>query len=546
MSAILRDQPARRAAADGDVFGSIIERCLRKSPAERYEDAGQVHSALEIVRTAPASAPAPVAERSTAARSTRRARIGQIRSLAVLPLDSHSIDPEQDYFADGMTDSLIADLAHIAGLRVVSRTSVMRYKGTHVPLPQIARELNVDAIMEGSVLRAGNRVRITAQLIHAATDSHLWARSYERDWEDILALQGEVARAVVDEVKVKLTRRERSRLSPVRRVDRAAHEAYLQGIYHFDRGDLGRGMEFFAQSTTIDPTYAPAWGRIARGYYYLGLFGVLSPVDAFSRLKEAAWKAQDLDPELAEAYGFRAMASLYYDWNWAATGEELRRALELKPSHAELSHYYGHYLMVMGRTEEGLAACDHAIELDPFGTILTACLGWHCLFSRQIDQAVAPALRALAMDPNLFWGHLILGWAYEQQERRDDSIASYEKAIDLSGGMVLAQSALGHAFASFGQADDARAVLEQLLERRKSSYVSAYDLAAIHVALGEVDGAFHWMEEAYVEHASFLIHIHWDPRFDGVRDHPRFDAILRRIGLPSVARPHEVAVPAVK
>jgi tetratricopeptide (TPR) repeat protein len=353
-----------------------------------------------------------------------------------------------------------------------------------------------------------------------------------------------VARAVVDEVKVKLTPRERSRLSPVRRVDRAAHEAYLQGIYHFDRGDLGRGIELFTQSTALDPTYAPAWGRIARGYYYLGLFGVLSPLEAFSKLKDAAWKAQDLDPDLAEAYGFRAMASLYYDWNWAATGEELRRALELKPSHAELSHYWGHYLMVMGRTEEGLVACDHALALDPLGTIMTACVGWHCLFSRQIDEAVAPALRALELDPNLFWAHTILGWAYEQQGLSDQAFGAYEKAIALSGGMVLTIGALGHAYARFGRTDEALAILQQLLTRRESSYVSAYDIAAIHVALGDVDRAFHWLEEAYSEHASFLIHIHWDPRFDGVRDDPRFDEILHRIGLPSVARSHGGEVPA--
>jgi serine/threonine protein kinase/tetratricopeptide (TPR) repeat protein len=530
MSAILRDPPAARSSAAGDALTPVIDRCLKKNPGERFQDAGQVHTALEIIRTTRMGHQAPGHTRSS---GRPGARAGQIRSLAVLPLENHSVDPAQDYFADAMTESLLTDLAQIAGLRVVSRTSVMQYKGTRKPLPQIARELHVDAIIEGSILRAGERVRITAQLIHGATDQHLWAKSYERDVEDVLALQSEVAQAVVEEVRVKLTPRESARLSSVRRVNRAAHEAFLKGIYHFDRLEMARGMELFVESTTIDPTYAPAWGRLARGYYYLGLFGAMAPADAFSKLKDAAWKAQDLDPELAEAYGYRAMASLYYDWNWSAAGEELRRAIELKPSHAEISHVYGHYLMVMGRTGDGLAACEHALKLDPLGTIITACVGWHCLFSRRVDDAVAPALQALAMDPNLFWGHVILGWAYEQQGLADQSIAQYESAVTLSGGMALTVAALGHALARSGRTGEAQGVLAQLVERRASSYVSAYDIATIYVALEDREAAFRWLDEAYAEHASFLIHLNWDPRFDVLRPDPRLGNLLQRIGLPA-------------
>jgi eukaryotic-like serine/threonine-protein kinase len=534
MSAILRDEPATRPAQIDPSLGSVIDRCLKKNPGERFQDAGQLHSALQMVRSKVEAQPASVPQRSSATPAMREAPTGRIQSIAVLPLENHSVDPEQDYFADAMTESLLTDLAQIGGLRVVSRTSVMRYKGTLQPLPQIAAELGVDAILEGSVLRVGHRVRITAQLIHGSTDQHLWAKSYERDAEDILTLLSEVANAVVEAVRVELTPHETTRLTAVRRVDRAAHEAYLKGIYHFDRLDMGRGMELFTESTRIDPTYAPAWGRLARGYYYLGLFGAISPADAFSALKDAAWKAQDLDPDLAEAYGWRAMASLYYDWNWSATGEELRYALELKPSHAELSHLYAHYLMVMGESTKGIVACERAIELDPFGTILTACVGWHCLFSRQIEDAIPPVLRALAMDPNLFWAHTILGWAYEQQGKADQSIAEYEQAVALSGGMVLNVSALGHALANFGRVEESNAVLDQLLERRKSSYVSAYDIATIHVALKDVEGAFHWLEEAFKERSSFLIHTNWDPRLDVLRSDPRLAALVRRIGLPAL------------
>jgi len=387
-------------------------------------------------------------------------------------------------------------------------------------------------VVEGSVLRAGERVRVTAQLLHAPTDRHLWAKSYEADDANVLTLQSELAQAIAGEIRVKLTPRERVRLATVRPVNREAHEAYLKGIYHFDRLDLAKGMEYYQQAVTLDPNYAPVWGRIARGYYYLGFFGAMAPHDAFPKLKGAAARALAIDESLAEAYGYRALYYLYYDWDWAAAEKEFRRALELKPSHAEISHTFGHYLMSMGRLKEGLEVCQRAVALDPVGVILTACLGWHCLFSRQVDDAVQPALKALSMDPDFFWAHLILGWAYEQTGQFEEAIAEYQNSVSLSGGMVITIAALGHVYALSGRRQEAQHVLAELAGRAQQSYVSSYDVATIYAGFRDADRIFEWLEKAYAERASFLLHLQWDPRFDPVREDPRFHALLQRIGLP--------------
>jgi tetratricopeptide (TPR) repeat protein len=380
-------------------------------------------------------------------------------------------------------------------------------------------------------------VRITAQLIHAPADQHVWARSYDRDAGDLLALQGEIAQAIAGEVKIKVSPQERSLLAKAQPVHREAHEAYLKGIYHFDKLDLAKGMEFYEEAIRLDPDYAPAYGRLSRGYYYFGFFGLAAPKEAFPKLKEIAAIGLEKDDALAEAYGYRALANLYYDWDWVEAEKGFKRALEIMPSHTELNHAYGHYLMVVGRTEEGLESCRRAVALDPVGVIVTACLGWHCLFSRQYDEAVEPLLRALRLDPNLFWSHLILGWTYEQKGLIEQAIAEYQQAVSLSGGMTISIAALGHIYGLSGKRSQAEQVLTDLAERAKKSYVSAYDIATIYVGMSEKDQAFEWLEKAYDEHASFLIHIPWDPRFDPLRSDPRFSRLLARIGLPDIIPP---------
>jgi tetratricopeptide (TPR) repeat protein len=259
-------------------------------------------------------------------------------------------------------------------------------------------------------------------------------------------------------------------------------------------------------------------------------------------LNEAVDRALALNPDSAEAYGYRALGRLYYDWDLAGAESDFRRALDLSPNHAELRHAFAHYLMVANHGEEGLAECRGAVERDPLGLILTACLGWHCLFSREYDAALDPARRALRMDPQLYWAHLIMGWAYEQQGRFDEAIASYRVAVANSAETPMAVAALAHALALSGQAEDARQLLTALERRGRSAYVSAYDLAVINIGLGDYAGAFAALDRAVDEHSSFLVHIEWDPRFDAVRDHAEFDALLDRIGLPRIVNPPTAVV----
>jgi eukaryotic-like serine/threonine-protein kinase len=538
ISSILRDEPALDQTVLSTEIKIVIERCLAKDREARYQDGGELHEVLALCEARHIQAPTEIkkTKRSALVGSSDRAKEHSIRSIAVLPLQNLSRDPEQEYLVDAMTDLLITDLAQIKALRVISRTSVMQYKEASKPLPEIAKELNVDGIVEGSILRAGPKIRISAQLIQANTDHHLWAKSYDRDMDDLFGLQSEVAHQIATEIKVKLSPRERSRLAKVTPVSREAHDAFLRGIYHFDRLELDKGMDYFQRSINIDPAYAPPYGRLARGYYYLGFFGLISPVQAFTKLKEAAGRALELDDGQAEAYGYRALARLYYDWDWAGADREFRRALELKPSHAEISHAYAHYLMLVGRTDEGLAACERAVDLDPMGAILTACLGWHCLFSRHIDEAFDPSLKALKLAPDLFWAHTVLGWAYEQKGMFKEAIAEYQTAVTLSGGAVMNVAALGHAFGVSGDDQQAEELLTQLTERSKTNYVSSYDIAVLCAGLDDRDRTFQWLERAFEERSSFLSHINWDPRFDPLRVDPRFNQLITRIGLPDVGQ----------
>ncbi len=478
-----------------------------------------------------------------------------IGSIAVLPLENLSRDPDEDYFADGMTEALITSLAQISALRVISRTSVMQYRGVKKPLPEIARELNVDAVVEGSVQRSGERVRITAQLIHAPTDRHLWAKSYERDLGDILTLQGEVSRAIAKEIDVKLTPQQQTRLASARAVNSEALEEYFLGLYYYNRGWLENSILHFNLATELDPDFAPAYARMARCYYYVGLFGVLPPKEAFSKMKDAAMKALEKDDALAEAHGYLALAKLHYDWNWLEAERDFKRALELNPSQADIRHDYAHFLMAVGRGEESLAESKRAAELDPLSLFLTSCLGWHYLFGRQYDQAIEQSLKVLQVDPNFIWAHMVLGWAYQQKGMFREAITEFQNSIRLSeGGAIamanlgekvargrcgivlsegdaLAMAALGHVFAVSGKRREAQEVLAKLKERSKRKYVSAYDMATVYTGLGDKDRAFEWLQKAYEERSSFLVHVNWDPRFASLHLDPRFPALLRKLGL---------------
>ncbi len=462
----------------------------------------------------------------------------RIESIAVLPLENLSRDPEQDYFADGMTEALISDLAQIRALRVISRTSVMQYKGARKPLPEIARELNVDAVVEGSVQRAGDRVRITAQLIHAPTDKHLWAQSYERDLRDVLALQGEVAQEIAREIKIAVTPAEATRLAKARRANPEAHEAYLKGRYYWNKKSeqgLNKGIEFFQQAIDLDPAYAPAYAGLADAYNTLANRGYISPKDGWPKARAAARRALALDDSLGEAHASLAFGAFYYDWDWAGAETECRRAVELNPNYATVHHWYSHYLIAMGREAESLAESQRALELDPLDLSIVIHLGWHYYMVRRYDPTLRQLQAALEMDPNFPLAHIHLGFYYEQTGKFDQAIAAFQKAINLAPGSTEPLAGLGHAYAVAGRRADARKVLEQLQEFSKQRYVSAFDIAVIYAGLGDKEQAFAWLDKAYEEHASGfsgLVYLAVEPRLDPLRADPRFQALLRRMNFP--------------
>ena len=461
----------------------------------------------------------------------------RIESLAVLPLENISGDKEQEYFADGMTDALIAELGQIGSLRVISRTSVMRFKGARPQggLEEIARQLKVDALIEGSVLRSGDRVRVTAQLIGAVPERHLWARSYERDLRDVLTLQSEVARAIANEIKANLTPAVQARLARTHAVNPEAYEAYLRGRYFWNKrtGEgTKKGIEFFGHALEKDPAYALAYTGLADCYYLLADYSFLSPREAFPRGKAAATKALELDETSAEAHTSLAVIKSEYEWDWLGAEREFKRAIELNPNYATAHHWYSDYLGEMGRHEEAIAEIKRAQQLDPLSLIINTVAGVRFHWARRYDEAVEQLRKTLEMDPNFAVAHHWLGQVYEQMGQHESAIAEHQKAIRASGGSSQAVAALGHAYAAAGKRNEALRILADLNERRKTAYVSPYDIAVIHVALGEKDQAFEWLEKAYQERAAPIVVLKVDPRLDPLRSDPRFQGLLRRMNFP--------------
>jgi len=560
MAAILTEEPPELASSGKNLppdLDRVIAHCMEKNPEDRFQSARDLAFDLRAILTSSAvsrGSPLLVTARPLAKVWTAAAilagvillalllwrgglleslRPSRIEALAVLPLENLSGDPEEEYFADGMTEALIADLAKIRALRVPSRTSVMQYKKAKKPLREIARELNVDAIVEGSVTRSGNRVRITAQLIEAKKDRHMWAESYERDLPDILALQGEVARAIAREIRIHVTPEERGRLSRTGSVNPEAYQAYLKGSYYSSKRTeeaLARGIAYFEQAIETDPGYALAYAGLADSYSLLVRYGAVRPSEAMPKAKAAAKKALELDNTLAEAYASLAYASLHYDWDWQTAERQFQRAIELAPNYETAHQWYARYLTAMGRFDEAIAEVKRAQELEPLSLIINSAVGYAYYFARRYDQAIAESRKALEMDANFSRAHFNLGLAYEQKKMFPQAIASFQKAIASSGGPLM-EAALGHAYAVAGRRAEAQEVLDRLIELSKQRYVSAYQIATIYAGLGETDQAFAWLEKAYGERNNWLAYLKVDPIFDGLRSDSRFAALVRRVGL---------------
>ena len=465
-----------------------------------------------------------------------RNRPPRIESLAVLPLENFSRDPEQEYFTEGMTDALITDLAQIKALRVISRTSVMRYKGTKESLPDIARDLHVDAVVEGSVERSGDRVRITTQLIEAPTDRHLWAKSYEGDLRDVLALQSEVAQAVAREIVVKLTPKEQELLARKHTVSPEAYQLYLRGRFfwrRFSAPSIAKSIEYYQQAIEKDPAYAPAYAGLADSYA-LGSVGGggTPPMEGMPKAKAAAQKAMGLDDTLSEAHLSLALVRTYYDWDWVGADKEFERAIELNPNYAEAHHFYSHYFLALGRTDESLRESERALELDPLSPDIAWHMGWHYYYAHDYDKAIEQLNKALELDPHSGMAHVYLGLSYEQKGMLPRAIDEIEKARALVPGTPFGLWNLAHAYAVSGNRTEAKKILDQLEELSKHRYIAAYNRAIICSGLGEKDATLAWLEKAYQEHAFGIATLKLDPVFDGLRSDPRFQGLLRRIGLP--------------
>ena len=458
-----------------------------------------------------------------------------IRSLAVLPLENLSGDPSQDYFAQGMTDELITRLAQISALRVISRTSVMAYRGVRKSLPEIARELNVEAVVAGSVLLSGERVRVTAQLVQVPTDAPMWAQSYEEDLQDTLALQGKVARDIAEQIRVALNVQERSALEKSKAVNPEAYEAYLKGRYFWNKrtGDgLTRAIEYFNQAIEKEPIYAEAYSGLADSYALSGdwEYGVLSPQDAFLKARAAATKALALDESLADAHTSLAFALDLYGWDWEAAETEYKRAIKLNPGYATAHHWYAWHLMVMGRNSEGISELRKAQSLDPLSLIISADLADALCIAHLYDEAVQQGRKTLEMEPNFAVAHYELGQAFEQKHMHDEAIAEFQRAIALSGHSGAFDSNLAYVYAVSGRKDEAIKIVKDLEARHDQNPVADANVALIYVGLGDHDQAMIWLNNAY--EARFNPSVLLRPAFDTLRSDARFQDLLRRIGLP--------------
>jgi TolB-like protein/DNA-binding winged helix-turn-helix (wHTH) protein len=458
----------------------------------------------------------------------------RVQSLAVLPLENLSGDTEQEYFADGMTAELITELAKIGSLRVISRTSAMRYKRTRKPMEQIARELNVDVVVEGEVLRSRNRVRVTAQLIQTATDRHLWAEIYEHDLRDVLELQGEVAQSIATAIRAKLTPEQHARLAGNRPVNPEAYDAYLKGRFFWNKrtaSGLKKSIEYFQWAIDKDPGYAPAYAGLADSYRLLAGNESFPTREAYSKASAAASKALGLNDTIGEAHTVLADAMYQMNWDWHGAEREFKRAIEVSPGNATAHQRYSLFLIRMGRIGESLAEIDRAQVLDPLSLSINSSVGWRLLWARRFDEAIEKLQKTLEMDPSFGRAHLYLGWAYEAKGNFDKAIIELRKATlsDAGPGQL---ASLGRAYALVGNAHQAQSILKDLRERSRRSYVPPFDIAIIYAGLGNKDRAFQWLTKGCKSPDVELVSLKADLELDDLRSDPRFEELLSCVGLP--------------
>jgi len=531
---IVNENPEPLARYKSDVPGElqrIVEKGMEKNREMRYQHVDDLQADLSKLRE----------EVKSGVTKTLVTRATPSPSIAVLPFTNLSADKEQEYFCDGMAEEIINALTHVEGLHVVARTSAFAFKGKHEDIREIGRQLNVKTLLEGSVRKAGNRLRITAQLVNVVDGYHLWSEKYDRDIGeeycpgDIFAIQDGISLAVVDKLKVKLLGGEKAKLVKRHTKDIDAYNLYLKGRFFWNKRTqegYQKSLEYFQRAIERDPSYALAYAGTADCYDLLGWYDYLPPEEAFPRAKAAAEKALEVDETLAEANASLGWISANYDWDWLAAESKYKRAIELNPSYATVHQWYAEYLSYMGRHDESIAEAKRAQELDPLSIIINNDLGQVLYYARQYDRAIEQLQKVLELDPDFIIAHFFLAFLYAQKAMYEEAIAEVQKAMNLSGGgdlLMVAQ--LGTIYSSSGRRDEAKKVLDELYQLSKQRYVSPFYIALIYVGLRQKNQAFEWLEKAYEERDHWLETLKVHPMLDSLRSDPRFTKLLKKMRL---------------
>jgi len=541
---------------------AIIDKALCKDRNQRYQSATEIVAALQLLKreidsgpmareestqpvltstTGPLSStanpgPGTSTQQTGAFRRPRASKV--IGSLAVLPFENVSRDPENEYLSDGIAASLINNLATVPKLRVMAQSTVFRYKGREIDPQAVGRELNVRAVLTGRVMQSGGALRIGTELVDVATGSQLWGALFDRKPGDIFVIQDEISSEIAAKLRLQLTRAEKKRLSRRHTEDAEAYRLYLQGRHHWNRWTeegFYKAIGYFQQAVEKDPSYALAYTGVAESFVLLGWNSYLPPKEAFPKGKAAAMIALGLAPDLGEAHTPLAASLWLHDWQWPEAQTEFRHSLALNPIYPTANHWYAEYTMTMGRQADSIAKMKNSQELDPLSLIINVAIGWACYMARRYDEAIEQLLRTVELDPNYPVTYWILGLLYRITGRYDLAITAGEKGVNLSGGSPLMRAALAHTYGKAGRAADARHVLDDLTELAKRKYVAPHFLAGIHIGLEDNGRAMECLEKSWDERCHWLIYLHIDPSMDDLRSDPRFQDLLKRVGLPAAA-----------
>ena len=554
---ILHEEPKRLRDLRRDVPATLeqtVQKMIEKDPSNRYDGMKALIAELKSIslklslskeravskrsRLKAAAVFAALACVGVAALMYLRPWAVQekgLPSIAVLPFVNMSGDQEQEYFCDGMAEELINALTQIKDLRVIARTSAFSYKGRNVNIRDIGRELNVATILEGSVRKADNRLRITAQLVDTTGGHHLWSERYDRDMGDVFAIQDEITSAIVDKLKPKLLGQEKARLAKRRTVDLQVYNLYLKGRYFVSKGtETGtkKAIEYFELAIERDPDYALAYAGLAASCSFLPLCSSVPPKEAFPKAREMALRALQIDETLPEAHASLGLVKTWYDWDWVGGEREYKRAIELNPGYAEVHHWYSVSLLFEARFDEAIKEIEQALELDPVSIFMNRDLGMICCFAGQFDRAINASKRTIEMDPSVIYAHLVLGMGYLTKSMYEEALIEFQKEREVSRGA----HAWGEAWAALtymqmGEPDEAQKVLDNLLERSKTEYVSPFILACFHFVLGRNDEGFKLLNKAYDEQDLWLCWLKIEPPLDSIRSDPRYTALLKKMNL---------------